>query len=249
MSLKVSVVTVCFNEADTIARTVDSVLSQSHSNIQYVVIDGSSTDGTSEILRDYAQRIDTLVVEPDDGLYFAMNKAVRLAEGDIVYFLNADDHFFDSEVVTSAVQRFEGDHGLDILSGRIAYFNAPLVDGMPYRRTRFDFANKLELYKRPNSQQCIFVRAELFNTVGIFNTAYRLCADYEWLIRAINMNCRLQFVNQCFAHVDYTGISWTENALRKREKRRIILRHSSPTELIRFAAAGAKQLASRFLHG
>jgi len=246
--MKVSVVTVCFNEIATIRRTVDSVLEQTHQDIQYIVIDGNSTDGTSAVLREYEENLDPLVVESDAGLYHAMNKSISYLTGDLVYFLNADDYFYDPRVVEMAARHFESDPTLDILSGRVNFFNVPVVRGKPYKRTEFRFDNKLQLYKRPNGQQCIFSKVRLFDSVGYFDTRFRICADYDWLLRAINQRRRIKFVDDYFACVDYTGISYTHNALRKREKRRIVFENSTFPELVLFTAARLRQIVEKAFH-
>lgn len=99
----VSIVTVVYNGASVIASTVSSVLSQSYGLIEYIVIDGASTDGTLDILKSYSDRIDILVSEPDEGIYDAMNKGLRVARGDYVLFMNCGDLFFDRNSVANAV--------------------------------------------------------------------------------------------------------------------------------------------------
>jgi glycosyltransferase involved in cell wall biosynthesis len=104
MYLKISVVTVCFNAKNTISSCIDSVLKQEYENVEYIVIDGVSNDGTLEILESYKDSIDYFISEPDGGIYDAMNKGIALASGDWMIFLNADDEFFDSKVLNNIVQ-------------------------------------------------------------------------------------------------------------------------------------------------
>ena len=239
--LKLSVITVCFNEIETIARTIQSVLAQDYQDVEYLIIDGGSDDGTVELAEKYTGDAVTLISEKDNGIFDAMNKALNLASGDILYFLNADDHFYDNSVLSYAAGCFERDKAIEILSGKIMFFNTPLINGKPYRRDNFLFRNKLELYKNPNGQQCIFARKSVFDKTGNFNLSYPLCADYEWLIRAINSNTRIHFVDRYFANVDYQGVSYTSNARRLREKRRIILLNSTLKESFLFLLLGLKQ--------
>jgi glycosyltransferase involved in cell wall biosynthesis len=238
MGFSVSVVTVCYNEIDTISRCVESVVGQKNANIQYVVIDGCSTDGTSDILKKYGENIDKLVIEADEGIYSAMNKALKYCEGDIVYFLNADDYFYSDIVVEKAVKRFSDCPSLKILSGRVEFFNIPWRDGKPYARSDFSYSNKLELYRNPVPQQCIFVKRSLFEIHDGFNERYKMCADYDWLIRMLTHKVEVQQVDDYFCYFDYTGISYTQNKQRKREKNRIILFNSSFYELLVYGFSG-----------
>lgn len=249
MTSSVSVVTVCYNEIDTISRCVESVIGQENADIQYVVIDACSTDGTSEFLKKYGESIDKLVIEADEGIYSAMNKALKYCEGDIVYFLNADDYFHSDNVVEKAVKLFSDHPSLQILSGRVEFFNTPLNDGTPYTRSDFSYRNKLQLYKSPIPQQCIFVKRSLFETHGGYNERYKMCADYDWLVRMLTLKVEVLQVEDYFCHFDYTGISYTQNEQRKREKNHIILFNSSFYELLVYGVSGVAGLIRRKLSG
>jgi glycosyltransferase involved in cell wall biosynthesis len=249
MGFSASVVTVCYNEIDTISRCVESVVGQKNADIQYVVIDACSTDGTSDILKKYGENIDKLVIEADEGIYSAMNKALKYCEGDIVYFLNADDYFYSDNVVEKSVKIFSECPSLEILSGRVEFFNTPLSDGKPYARSDFSYSNKLELYRSPVPQQCVFVKRSLFETHGGFNERYKMCADYDWLIRMLTHKVEVKQVDDYFCHFDYTGISYTQNKERKREKNRIILLNSSFYELLVYGFSGVTGLIRKKLSG
>jgi len=245
MSLTVNVVTVCLNEIAGIARCMDSVLAQTHDALEYIVMDGGSSDGTREVIAARSARLAHVESGADRGIYDAMNRALAHCRGDLVYFLNGDDYFFDDGTVARAVAAFDNDPALDILSGRVRFFNTPLVNGVSYARDDFAYRDKLELYRKPIPQQCLFVRRELFTRLGGFDERYRMCADYDWLIGALDRGVRMRQVDDCFCHFDYGGISTTQHAQRLREKRRIIWRRSSPTELLRYALAGVRQRLGR----
>ena len=143
------------------------------------------------------------------------------------------DYFPEIDIVSTIVDYFDSNPDCQILSGHISYYNFPETMSYP-QRTNFHYKNKMHLYNRPINQQCIFSRKELFqeDSVGKLNTDYALCADYEWLIKALNRNINIQFINKVFANADYTGVSYTENNKRIKEKRHIILKNSTAKELL-----------------
>jgi len=239
--VKISVLTVCLNEASTIERCIESVLAQDYPDIEYVVIDGKSSDGTTDALNFFSSSIDQLVIERDSGIYSAMNKGVRLCQGEWIYFLNANDYFYSSEVISQAVSIMGENPKASIISGKVQFINTPCIDGKPYDRDDFSYGSKVELYRKPIPQQCLFVRRNLFGLYGMFDERYRICADYDWLLRVMSGGESIEFSELCFSFFDYTGVSCTEKQLRKREKNWIILRNSSAIELIRFVVGGIFQ--------
>ncbi|HEY9194869.1 MAG TPA: glycosyltransferase family 2 protein, partial [Mucilaginibacter sp.] len=105
--MKVSLITVVYNAANTLARCIDSVISQNHPDIEYIIIDGGSTDGTLQVIDQYRDFVNVVVSEPDKGIYDAMNKGIRRATGDIVGTLNADDALADNDVIVAVARLFE----------------------------------------------------------------------------------------------------------------------------------------------
>src|SRR3989338_3125818 len=104
--LLVSIVTVCLNSKEYLEGAIKSVSEQTYPNIEYLVIDGGSTDGSVEIFNKYKDRINKLIIEKDNGIFDAMNKGIRAASGNIIYFLNSDDKFYDNNVVENAIEVF-----------------------------------------------------------------------------------------------------------------------------------------------
>ncbi len=114
-SIKISVVTVCYNAVDTIEETMLSVLNQTYTNVEYIIIDGGSTDGTVDIIKKYADRLAYWVSEPDRGIYDAMNKGIAAATGDYINFMNSGDKFVDNDTIKNAVNIFP--NNIDIIFG------------------------------------------------------------------------------------------------------------------------------------
>ena len=180
---KVSVITVCFNAADTIERTIRSVRSQTYGAIEHVVVDGGSTDGTMDVVRRYADRIATIVSEKDNGIFDAMNKGIGLSTGEVLYFLNADDTFVDPQVVEDIVAAFAADPSRMLVYGNVILEGAaPGVVNYPARPFRDHSVS--EFLHNSFCHQAVFVRRELFAKLGLFQCEYRFSADYEWIIRA-----------------------------------------------------------------
>jgi glycosyltransferase involved in cell wall biosynthesis len=182
--MKVSIVTVCFNNVDTVEDTVRSVMSQTHSDLEHVIVDGKSTDGTVDVLAKYRDRIDTIVSEPDEGIYDAMNKGIRLATGQMVGFLNADDIYADSNVISDIVAAVQAGQ-YDAAYGDLVYV------------PRHDVSRVLRYWKageyRPGDfyngwvppHPTFFCRRFLFEKLGSFNSFYRIAGDFELMLRFI----------------------------------------------------------------
>jgi glycosyltransferase involved in cell wall biosynthesis len=190
----ISIVTVTFNAAEHIEQTIRSVLGQSYDNVEYIIIDGGSTDSTVEIIRRYSHAIDFWISEPDGGIYDAMNKGVQLASGYYVGLLNAAD-WYDQDLLKTLVQTH-------IESG--ANDQAILYTDFQLFLEDLDFAEKrpctLEPWKGMTiSHQAMFVGAGVYRDVGLYDVSYRLAADYDFFLRAFSMGVR-------FVHSHHHGV-------------------------------------------
>ena len=187
-NIKVSVITVCYNAEKTISRTVKSVLSQKYSNVEYIIIDGASTDSTLDILNSYSNNEFKLISEKDNGLYDAINKGISLCTGDIIGLLHSDDIYPNENIISTVVSYFENDHFLEALSSSVEIFKTA------------DFINPFRIYKANNFRKWqfkigiqpphpgFFITKEALNKVGFYRTQYRISGDFEWLLRAILIN-------------------------------------------------------------
>jgi glycosyltransferase len=180
--MKVSVITVSFNSSRTIADTLASVAAQTHPDIEHLVIDGASSDNTTEIVRRFGTRVARLVSEPDLGIYDAMNKGLALATGDVVGFLNADDLYADEGAVAAIVEAATHS-GAHALYGDLNYVRANHLQStvrvwrsQPFEPQRLRFG-----WMPPHPT--LYVRRETIQSLGGFNTAYRIAADYDFVLR------------------------------------------------------------------
>lgn len=125
--MKISIITACFNSAATLPDTLESVLSQCYTNYELIVVDGASIDGTVDILKDYEGRFGgrmRWISEKDGGIYYAMNKGIAMATGDVIGFLNSDDYYFDNEVLKDIAAAFEAAPSIDAIHGDLLFINA-----------------------------------------------------------------------------------------------------------------------------
>ncbi|HAF28011.1 MAG TPA: glycosyl transferase [Bacteroidales bacterium] len=180
--MKISIITVCYNSEYTIQNTINSVLNQSYSDIEYIIVDGNSTDNTKSIITSYANKISCFISEPDHGIYHAMNKGIRMATGDIVGMLNADDFFTNQEVVQRIVKEFEN-KDIDAVYGDVQFVNPENINRIVryYSSSKFK-PNKFKYGFMP-AHPSFYVKKDLFEKLGYYKEDYLIASDYELLIR------------------------------------------------------------------
>jgi len=185
-SPKVSVITVCLNSMVFLEAAIKSLLAQTYPNIEYLIIDGGSVDGSVEIFNKYKNRIDRILIEKDNGVFDAMNKGIRLSSGEIIYFLNSDDRFYDNEVVKEVVAAFKGNKEADFIYGNIAVYDPirerTYIEKYPSR------VSKCLFIRKTIGHPATFFRVSCFKRTGYFNDGYKIASDYEWYLRALYLN-------------------------------------------------------------
>jgi glycosyltransferase involved in cell wall biosynthesis len=187
--LKISIITVCFNSQETILDTILSVQSQSaRSNIEYIIIDGGSTDNTLQIIKDNISYVDIFISEPDKGIYDAMNKGIDMANGEIVGILNSDDLYFDKDVIKLIFAEFVKNPMLDIVYGNLVYVDKFNVDKII--RKWISLSNYDRYFENGNvpPHPTLFVKKIIYKHSGKFKLEYKLAADYELMIRFFKLN-------------------------------------------------------------
>jgi glycosyltransferase involved in cell wall biosynthesis len=177
---KVSVITACFNSEQFIEETIQSVLDQSYPDIEYIIIDGNSVDGTMEIVKGYEDRISKIISEPDEGVYDAMNKGIKNATGDIIYFLNSGDHLHSQDTVSKIVERFS-DHSIVAVYGNVRMIGQKGTK----KNVRGCRVTLNSLLYRRICHQALFVRKKLFDELGLFSPELKLSADHEFIVKAL----------------------------------------------------------------
>lgn len=213
MSIQISVVTVCFNSAGTIRAALESVRAQTYRPIEYVVIDGGSTDGTLDAIDEFSASVDCLVSEPDGGIYDAMNKGVARASGDVVYFLNADDRVADRAVIADVAAIFDRET-VDLVYGNVRLIG----EGGGYLKTHRRIDRRNLRFERI-CHQAVFARRALFARFGGFDPDYRICADHEWLLRVFHGGATVRHVERPIADFRLGGAHVRHRDIDRRETR------------------------------
>lgn len=182
MNLKVSIITVTYNSAKFVDDCINSIIRQNYKNIEYIVVDGNSTDGTVDIIKKYSAYITKWISEEDNGMYEALNKGMQLATGDIVGILNSDDVLASADVISEIVNCFQ-QNNVDSLYGDLVYvdpFDLQKVlrfwKGLPYNRRRFK-------YGWMPAHPTFYIRRELIEKFGGYESHYFTAADFEFMAR------------------------------------------------------------------
>ena len=180
--MKISVITVCYNSAETIGDTLRSVREQTYGNIEHIIVDGGSKDTTLAVVAAEGQHVAKLVSEKDNGIYDAMNKGIQLATGDVVAFLNADDFYKDPEVLARVAKVMQAEQ-LDALYGDVEFFRPGEPDAVARRYNSGRFATDRLGWGWMPAHPALFVRRALFERYGMFRTDYRIAGDFEFIAR------------------------------------------------------------------
>jgi len=183
--MKVSIITICYNSEATIRETITSVLSQSYSDIEYIIVDGASKDGTCEIVRSFGDKISTFVSERDKGIYDAMNKGVKLATGDVIGILNSDDFYADANVVSDIVHTFEKT-GAQGGFADLVYVDRENINKVTRTWKSGQYEEGKFLFGWMPPHPTFFVKREVYEAYGHYTTELRSSSDYEFMLRVIH---------------------------------------------------------------
>lgn len=200
-SPKFSIITVCYNCAEDLEKTINSVKEQTFNNFEYIVIDGGSKDGSVDIIKKNSKYIDYWVSEPDKGIYNAMNKGAAVAKGEYLYFLNAGDVFTDVNVLMYIEDNIKDE---DLIYGKIRVVSKTEDDSNVRSRTLNRWNIRLGTKV---SQQAVFVRKRVFEQIGGLNEKYSIASDFDLLCSIIDSGFLYRKVDRVICNYDNTGIS------------------------------------------
>jgi len=182
--LKISIITVVFNSVTTIKDTIESIISQDYKSIEYIIIDGGSTDGTIDIINSYAKHVNYFLSERDNGIYDAMNKGIKIATGDVIGILNSDDFYPNSFVISNVSKSFQR-YNCDAVYGDLIYLKANNISKIK----RYWQAGEYSTSKIKNGwmlpHPTFFVKKEIYNRYGLYDTELKSAADYHMILRLL----------------------------------------------------------------
>lgn len=207
MSLKVSIITSCYNREITIQSAIESVLSQDYPYIEYIIVDGASKDGSMSIINKYSDRIATIICEPDRGMYEAINKGIRVATGDIIGLLHSDDFFYAKDTISQIVAEYEK------TNADLIYGNGLFVD---FNNTSLIVRNWISgIYTKSKVRRgwlplhpTVYIRRECFGKWGLYDESFKIAADSDFLVRYLyETNIKVAYLNEYIVRMRMGGLS------------------------------------------
>ena len=207
--MKFSIITVCYNSEHTIRDCIETVLEQDYPDIEYVIVDGGSSDGTMDIVREYEGRIDCVISEPDRGIYDAMNKGIRQATGDFVGTLNSDDLFAHTGVISSLATFLHDNPELDGAYADLEFVRRNDVNQVFRIYSSKRFSKTLIRFGIMIPHPTFYVKRSLFDTLGNYKLNYRVSADFELMTRFIVGGVKLGRLPEVMVKMREGGVSTT----------------------------------------
>ena len=200
--LKLTVITATFNSAQTLERCITSVLNQKYSNLEYIIVDGGSTDGTLDIIKKYDKDIACWISEPDAGIGDAWNKGLTKSTGEIIAIVDSDNSY-DPGIFSMMADYFTNNPYVDFIHGNVRYWdeNGKLYIKKPYLKEKYFW--KFMPYLFPSC----FIRRSIYEKYGLFNTSYKLTMDYELLLRFYTKGVKVLYINEVIANFQLGGVS------------------------------------------
>ncbi len=218
--MKFSIITISYNAAETIADTLRSVADQTYPEVEHIVVDGDSNDGTQEIIAQYSTRVAKFISEPDKGIYDAMNKGLALSTGDVIGFLNADDVYIDNNIIFKVANHMETEK-LDALYGDVAFFRAENPERTVRRyRSKYFSPKRIALGWMP-AHPSLFIQKRIYKRFGLFDTKYQIAGDFEFVARVFHSDTlKYRYLPEVIVRMRAGGIStggWRNTLLLNQE--------------------------------
>ena len=181
--MKITIITVCYNRKGTIEKAIQSVLSQNYHDIEYIIIDGNSKDGTQEIIESYTDRISKYISEPDKGMYDAINKGFQLATGDVIGLMHSDDEFYDRKAISRIATRFEYDSNIEGVYGDGIYVSNDKEERLIRDRIGGVFSLKRVKKGWLPLHPTVYLKKAVIDKHGLYNLDFKIASDTEFLLR------------------------------------------------------------------
>lgn len=206
--IKVSIITVVYNNEKTIGYSLISVLNQVFKNIEHIVIDGGSSDNTLKEIQKYEKYISTIVSEPDQGIYDAINKGIKLSKGDIIGVLNSDDFFADDFVIDRIVKEFQSDKELEAVYADVQFVERNSINKVVRNYSSRFFKTWMFRFGFQPAHPTFYARKALFEKSGYYRTDLKIAGDFELLLRFMKKNkIRFKYINDIWVNMRIGGVS------------------------------------------
>ena len=206
-NLKITIITVCYNSEKTIKNTLESIESQTFKKIEHIIVDGKSTDNTLSIIKEYSSKR-KIISEHDKGIYDAMNKGIKLAEGDIIGFLNSDDFYANNDILSKVANIFKNNASLDACYADLIYTDQnDLFKNIRYWKSSKFIPGLFSKGWCP-PHPTFFVRSSVYKQFGIFNLNYRIASDIELMMRFIEVHkINIRYIPELWIKMRMGGIT------------------------------------------
>jgi len=233
--MKLSIITINYNNAEGLRKTLASVASQTYADIEHIIVDGGSTDGSVEVIREHEQSLTSSlsplasrlkwISEKDKGIYNAMNKGIRMATGEYIQILNSGDILFDANVTQQMIERLDQicslrEEKIGILYGNMTKVNAA---GQVIGKSGYTEYSLRQFYSSTLNHDCAYIRKDLFEEYGLYDEQLKIVSDWKWYLQAIGLGrVKPEYVDIDVTIFDDGGISETNLALRNAERRKVL---------------------------
>jgi glycosyltransferase involved in cell wall biosynthesis len=206
--MKVSIITICYNRKATIAKAIESVLSQDYPNIEYIVIDGNSTDGTQDIIESYSGKITTYISEPDKGMYDAINKGLNIATGDVVGLMHSDDEFYSLTAISQIVATFKNNLQTDGVYGDGVYVSNDAEERIIRDRIGGEYSLKKVASGWLPLHPTVYLKKAVMDKYGFYNLDFKIASDTEFLLRYLyKYKISMTYLNSYVVKMRMGGLS------------------------------------------
>jgi len=203
--MKISIITITYNSAKTLPRALESVQSQKYDEIEHIIVDGASTDGTKELIEAYVAKHSNVrwISEPDEGIYNALNKGIRMATGDVIGFLHSDDTLYSPDSIGQIAVAFERS-GADVVYGDLEYRNGEKIVRR-WKSNAFDMCSLKYGWMPPHPT--LYCRRKVYEEAGLYDEWFRISADYDMILRIFCAGYKSEYIPEVLVCMETGGAS------------------------------------------
>lgn len=205
--MKISIITAAFNEKTHISEAIESVINQDYENIEYIIVEGNSTDGTLDVINKYSNKITTIISESDRGLYDALNKGILNATGDYIGFVHANDMLYDANIITKIVAEIKKTN-CDILYADGIFVSKDNKDGIVRKWIGGQFSKGRIKFGWLPLHPTMYIKRDVYLNHGLYNISYKIAGDTDLLLRYLyKCNFKVVYLNECVIRMRMGGMS------------------------------------------